>query len=113
MVPVDQWSSRLANALLGLGLQAGDRVAILAPNCATYLAFFFACSKSGLVGVPLSIRLTPAELHLVPALRRAQGDARPRPPAGLGRELHEAVGAIGHLAGCEGDHDLALDLDEL
>ena len=30
-----------------LGLGVGDRVAILAPNCPTYLAMFFACSKSG------------------------------------------------------------------
>lgn len=53
---------RWANALLGLGLHRGDRVAIYAPNCSEYVEFYFACATSGLVGAPLNIRLAPAEL---------------------------------------------------
>jgi len=53
---------RLANALLGLGLRPGDRVAIYAPNCSEYVEFYFACAASGLAGAALNVRLSPAEL---------------------------------------------------
>lgn len=54
---------RLANALTaGLGLKKGDRVAVLARNIIEYFDFFFATQKTGLVLVPLNLRLSPDEL---------------------------------------------------
>lgn len=56
-------SNRLANALLGLGLSQGDRVAYVAQNHLEYVVLEFALVKAGLVKVPLNFRLTPHELR--------------------------------------------------
>ena len=46
--------NRLSNALLGLGLEKGDKVAIILPNCVELLEAYRACAQLGLVSVPLS-----------------------------------------------------------
>jgi acyl-CoA synthetase (AMP-forming)/AMP-acid ligase II len=53
---------RLANALLGLGLGRGDRVAILAYNRPEWLEIYAATAKAGLVTVPVNFRLVAAEI---------------------------------------------------
>ncbi len=50
--------NRLANALLGLGLAHGDRVALLMWNCPEYVVCDFAVATAGLVKVPLNHLLT-------------------------------------------------------
>ncbi len=50
----NQRVNRLANALLGLGIQKGDKVATLLPNCLELLDVYWACAKIGAVVVPLS-----------------------------------------------------------
>ena len=55
-----QWNERscqLANALLGLGLNKGDRVAVLAYNCVEWCEIFAATAKAGLVALPIYFRL--------------------------------------------------------
>jgi acyl-CoA synthetase (AMP-forming)/AMP-acid ligase II len=61
--------TRLGNALHGLGLQAGDRVALLLPDCREYLEADYATMAAGFVRVPLDPRLTRREL--VSLLRHA------------------------------------------
>lgn len=56
-------SNRLANALLGLGLRPGDRVAYIAQNHVEYVVLEFALLKAGLVKVPLNHRFAPEELR--------------------------------------------------
>ena len=46
-------TSRFAAALLGLGLERGDRVAILSKNCAEWVLADMAISRAGLVSVPI------------------------------------------------------------
>jgi fatty-acyl-CoA synthase len=53
---------RLANALRGLGVCRGDRVAYLGPNHPTFLETLFAAGTTGAVFVPLNTRLAGAEL---------------------------------------------------
>ncbi len=53
--------NQLSNALLGLGLVAGDRVCILSPNSHFFLESFYATSQIGVVLVPLNYRLGPSE----------------------------------------------------
>ena len=63
-----QWnerSCRLANALLGLGLAKGDRVAVLAYNCVEWLEIYAATAKAGLVAVPINFRLVGAEIRYI------------------------------------------------
>src|SRR3954464_14452578 len=55
--------ARLAGALYGLGLEAGDRVAVMSPNCHRYLEIYQAVPGAGLVLVPLNQRHTDAELR--------------------------------------------------
>lgn len=49
-----------------LNLKKGDRITAFSKNRAEYVFLFFACTKSGLILVPLNFRLTPRELdHLI------------------------------------------------
>lgn len=54
-------SHRLADAMGSLGLEPGDRVAVLAKNHADYAALYLATMIAGVVLVPLNARLAPAE----------------------------------------------------
>ena len=54
--------ARIAGGLRALGLEPGDRVAMLALNSDRYLEFFFATSWAGLIFVPINIRLAPPEV---------------------------------------------------
>src|ERR1700720_4823790 len=58
-------SCRLANALLGLGLSKGDRVAILAYNCVEWCEIFAATAKAGLVALPINFRLMGKEVQYI------------------------------------------------
>lgn len=70
---LDERANRLACGLgNGLGLQQGDRVAILSTNSAEIAETFFACAKAGLVAQPLNWRLA------VPELGRILADGAPR-----------------------------------
>jgi fatty-acyl-CoA synthase len=56
-------SCRLANALLGLGLAKGDRVAVLAYNRVEWAEIYAATAKAGLVCVPINFRLVGPEVR--------------------------------------------------
>ena len=58
---LDERSTRLANALLGLGLTKGDRVAVQARNCTELVEIECALYKAGLVKAALNPRFTPLE----------------------------------------------------
>ena len=58
-------SNRLANALLGLGLDKGARVAILSTNCPEYAIAYFAIAKTPYVSAHCSTRSTASELAFV------------------------------------------------
>src|SRR6187431_2140693 len=63
-----QWnarSCRLANALLGLGLAKGDRVAVLAYNRVEWAEIFAATAKAGLVALPINFRLVGQEIRYI------------------------------------------------
>ena len=63
-----QWherASRLANALHGLGLRKGDRVALLAYNCVEWLELYVGLARAGLVAVPINFRLTSPEIRYI------------------------------------------------
>jgi fatty-acyl-CoA synthase len=56
---------RLANALIGLGLGEGDRVAVLAYNALEWVEIYAATAKAGLVMVPINFRLTWLEIRFI------------------------------------------------
>jgi len=53
---------RFGNAMRGLGLQSGDRIALLLPDIREYLEVDYGTMAAGLVRVPLDPRLTRSEL---------------------------------------------------
>lgn len=56
---------RCANALVGLGLAKGDRLAVFAQNSSSYLETYLAAQRVGLIIVPVNFRLSRDELHFV------------------------------------------------
>jgi acyl-CoA synthetase (AMP-forming)/AMP-acid ligase II len=55
-------SNRLANALMGMGVQKGDMVAVLQVNCSEFVETYFAVAKVGAIFVPLNFRAKSDEL---------------------------------------------------
>ncbi|KAK8057830.1 hypothetical protein PG996_011767 [Apiospora saccharicola] len=58
---LNQQSLQLARALASLGISTGDRVGIMAGNCAEYAAVFFAVARLGAILVILNNTYTPTE----------------------------------------------------
>ncbi len=55
-------SCRLANALMGLGLEKGDRVAVLAYNRVEWMEIYAAAAKAALIAVPINFRLVGKDI---------------------------------------------------
>jgi acyl-CoA synthetase (AMP-forming)/AMP-acid ligase II len=58
-------TNRLANALLNLGLNKGDRCAVMLYNCTEFIELICAFAKIGVVGVPVSWRYVEKEVEYV------------------------------------------------
>src|SRR5712691_2262966 len=56
---------RIAAALHQLGFRAGDRLAVLLPNESEYLELIYACSRLGIIVVPLNTRYSAQEIDRV------------------------------------------------
>jgi len=56
---------RLANALIGIGLNKADRVCVLAYNCVEWLEIYSATALAGIVAVPINFRLTGPEARFI------------------------------------------------
>src|ERR1700730_9060652 len=59
---LDRQATRLARQLATLGVQEGHRIALLAANGLSYVAFVHALTRLGAILVPLNLRLTLEEL---------------------------------------------------
>ena len=59
----NQRVNRLANGLIGLGIEKGDKVAVLFMNCMEHVECYFALAKIGAVAVPNNFRYTGRELQ--------------------------------------------------
>ena len=94
---LDERSNRLANALLGLGLRKGDRVAFQMSNRPAIVEIECALYKAGLVRVPLNARLAPAEvvdvIHNGDPLVFIVGDSH----TGAVQELAGQLGNVRHF----------------
>ena len=63
-----EWNTRacrLANALTDLGLEKGDRVALLAYNRVEWMELYIGLAKAGLVAVPINFRLVTPEIQYI------------------------------------------------
>ena len=57
--------NRLAHSLLSLGLNKGDRVAVLLENCVEFVEIYLATAKTGLVIVPINFRLIGPDVEYI------------------------------------------------
>lgn len=62
---LDDWTNRLAHALLERGYAPGDSLALASGNSAEFLAVYYACAKAGVVCVPLNLGWRPDEAGYV------------------------------------------------
>jgi long-chain acyl-CoA synthetase len=62
---LDEAANRVANALAGLGLGAGDRVALLLPNSLEFVYCYLGIQKAGAIAVSISPLLKPAESSFI------------------------------------------------
>lgn len=63
---LDERTTRLANALIGLGLTRGDRIAAWMSDSFEYVEVYLAAAKAGLIVCPINSRLVAAEaVHLL------------------------------------------------
>ncbi|MBC7795943.1 MAG: long-chain fatty acid--CoA ligase [Pyrinomonadaceae bacterium] len=59
---LNDYANKVANALLSLGLQAGDHVALSCPNITYFPIVYYGILKAGCVVVPLNILCKPREV---------------------------------------------------
>jgi len=61
----DERTNRLANGLIGFGLNKGDRIAVLSNNSIEFMEVYVAAAKAGIVVVPLNFRLHPDDIFYI------------------------------------------------
>lgn len=110
---VDDRSTRFANALLGLGMDKSDRIAVFASNSSEYIEMFFATAKAGIIGAATNIRLTATEVssylqYVEPTAILVGADQ-----AENARRFLPDLASVRFVIGLGGDHDLPLDYEEL
>jgi long-chain acyl-CoA synthetase len=57
--------NQLSNGLISLGLQKGDRVAVLSMNSIEYLEIYYACARAGFIAQPMNWRLSAEEVSRI------------------------------------------------
>ena len=62
---LERISNRLANGLVSLGTNPGDRVTLYSPNCWEWVVSYYAVLKLGAVINPVNVMLTPEEVAYV------------------------------------------------
>ncbi len=55
----------LSHWLKGLGIKKDDKIAILHPNCHTFLESYYAIPQIGAISVPINYRLSPREIAFI------------------------------------------------
>src|SRR5215204_721397 len=64
---LDAMSNQVANGLVAVGVEPGDRVTLYGPNCWEWLVAYYAIAKSGAVVNPISSMFTVDEVRYVVA----------------------------------------------
>lgn len=95
--------NRLANALRGLGLERGDRVAVLDRNSRRFAEAHYACALAGLALLPLNSRLARPELERVLGDSEARAPLASAPFEGIVEETAARAPALETVVGMEFD----------
>jgi fatty-acyl-CoA synthase len=93
----DERTNRLAQALLGQGLQKGDVVALLLSNRAEIVEMFFALARTGIIGLPLNYRLATSEMVEIMRSMGATALVYEGRFAGEAQAVHRALPGIARI----------------
>ena len=93
---LDVLSNRVANGLVAIGVQPGDRVSLFGANSWEWVVAYYGIAKTGAVLNPLSSMLTTDELGYTVADAGARVVIGSHDKAGQLREL-KAAGAVDHV----------------
>jgi acetyl-CoA synthetase len=103
-----QAANRLSNALAGLGIARGDRVAIILPQRPETLVSYLACYQMGAIAVPLSFLFGAEALEY--RLGHSGARAAIVDPATLANvaPVRDRLAQLEHVIGCAGAGDAGL-----
>ena len=110
---LDRRTSALAGALGALGLERGDRLAILGQNSADYIAWHYATAKAGLIFHVLNTRLVADELKWMIDNAESAALIADADFASLARDLGSACPSLRFLVGMEGESGLEYETNAL
>ncbi len=79
----DEKANRVANMLISVGIQRGQKCAILLMNCLEWLPIYFGILKAGAIAVPLNFRFTSEEIDY--CLKASDSDVLFYGPEFIGR----------------------------
>ncbi|MBC6456697.1 class I adenylate-forming enzyme family protein [Actinomadura sp. HBU206391] len=109
----DQAANRLANVLIGAGIEAGERVGLLLGNGLWTVPLDFACLKARVCRVPLNTRLSVAEHERMLAdagVRTLVHESRLTERAGELADRMDGLRTLSLGAGRPGDLDLLAEM---
>jgi long-chain acyl-CoA synthetase len=90
-------AERLAAGMMRLGVQPGDRVALLLPNCPQFVMAYLAAARLGAAAVPLNPLLTPAEAGYIVNDAEARAIVAVEPTAPLAAGLAQSAETVEHV----------------
>jgi fatty-acyl-CoA synthase len=101
---LDDAVNRAANALLGKGLEKGDRVAAYGRNSDAYVILWLACARAGVIHVPVNFALSGEELLYILKQSGSKALFYDTSLAGSVEEVRDRAGAetVGTLYGGDG-----------
>ena len=103
---LDEASTRVAAALLGMGLRKGDRVAAFGKNSDAYVVLWLAVVKAGLVHVPVNFALAGRELAYILRQSGARAVFADRALRAAVEECGVSLEIVGSLREGAGDCDV-------
>ncbi|MDE3075525.1 MAG: AMP-binding protein [Chloroflexota bacterium] len=106
-------TNRLANALLGLGAQHGDRVLLLLGNSPEFIEAYYALAKIGCISAPVLPGSVAGEVAFIATSLRARFVIAEAASAPLLRELAGSLDTVQAMIGLGPGHNLPYDYHEL
>ena len=110
---LNERSNRLANALAGMGIGKGDRIAILQVNCNEYVEAYYAVAKLGAIFVPLNFRAKQNELTHMLKHSETQVLLLGKRYADMVKDMSKELPNIKHYICIEGGVEGMQDYEEL
>ncbi|HYA15467.1 MAG TPA: AMP-binding protein [Syntrophales bacterium] len=98
----NRYVNALANGLRNLGIQKGDKVAVMLPNCPEFVISYFAIQKIGAVAVTLNILSTSYELRYLLANSDSKCLITETPLAKRYEEIREDIPLCSKIITCSG-----------